>query len=218
MRKIFFIMNMNVSRSLRILVCAAAALLWHRSLPAAEAKVTTEHIANESTSPKFTFKNIPHPSKTDAATSATFTIVEGERDENGGELDVLHDGRLPTEEDEPAANFFFNAGTEGGRLLVDLKEAIDIKQINTYSWHPNTRGPQVYSLYAAEGKEDGFNAKPAKGSEPEKSGWKLLAKVDTRPKSGEGGGQHGVSIADAGGKSLGKYRYLLFAMSRTETE
>src|SRR5207244_5303969 len=41
--------------------------------------------------------------------------------------------------------------------------------------------------------------------------------VDTRTKSGDGGGQYGVSISDSDGV-LGKYRYLLFDMSRTENE
>lgn len=50
-----------------------------------------------------------------------------------------HDGKLPSEEDQPAANFFFNAGTEGGRIVVDLGSVIDVKQVNTYSWHPGER-------------------------------------------------------------------------------
>ncbi|MGO9199499.1 MAG: DUF1080 domain-containing protein [Limisphaerales bacterium] len=49
-------------------------------------------------------------------------------------------------------------------------------------------------------------------SEP---GSALLAKVDTRPKDGEPGGQYGVSISDSDGL-IGKYRYLLFDISRTE--
>jgi hypothetical protein len=68
--------------------------------------------------------------------NAVFTIVDGAEDNNGGGLEKLHDGRLPTEEDEPSENFFFHSGTDGGRLLVDLGNAIDIKQVNTYSWHP----------------------------------------------------------------------------------
>src|SRR5262249_8460143 len=51
----------------------------------------------------------------------------------------------------------------------------------------------------------------------EKAGWKLIAKIDTRPKEGTGGGQYGVSISDPG-RALGKYRYLLFDMSRTEED
>ena len=164
----------------------------------------------------FKFKTVPAPAKTNAATKATFTIVDGERDENGGDLDALHDGKLPTEEDQPSENFFFNAGTDGGRLLVDLGAALELKQVNTYSWHPGTRGPQVYKLYASDGQGGDFNAKPKRGTDPLKCGWKLIAKVDTRPKTGDGGGQYGVSISDTEG-TIGKYRYLLFDMSNTES-
>src|SRR5882672_5382278 len=181
----------------------------------AEVKIVADHNPNDSATPKFKFKNVPAPSKTDGATKAQFTIVDGERDENGGDLDKLHDGQLPTEEDQPAENFFFNAGTEGGRLLVDLGSALEIKQINTYSWHPNTRGPQVYKLYGGVGKAADFKAKPKTGTDPAKAGWKLMARVDTRSKDGEPGGQYGVSISDSEG-AIGKYRYLLFDISRTE--
>jgi hypothetical protein len=99
--------------------------------------------------------------------------------------------------------------------LVDLGRAIAIKQVNTYSWHSGTRGPQVYRLYASDGNTEGFNAQPKKGTEPGTCGWKPVATVDTRPKAGEGGGQYGVSISDSDG-TIGKYRYLLFDMARTE--
>ena len=189
----------------------ASALLCH-----GEIKTVVNHNPNESATSAFKFKELPSPSKTDAAKDAKFTIVDGERDENGGELDKLNDGKTPTEEDEPAENFFFNAGTPGGRLLVDLGKATEIRQVNTYSWHPNTRGPQVYTLYASDGAATDFNNKP-KGVDPEKSGWKLLAKVDTRPKEGVGGGQYAVSTSSSDGP-IGKFRYLLFDMSKTESD
>src|SRR6266702_170900 len=179
-----------------ISLALGASVLAFGVVARGEIKIVADHNPNESASPAFKFKNVPTPSKNDAATNARFTILDGERDDNGGDLDKLHDGKLPTEEDEPAENFFFNAGTESGRLRVDSGKLIEIKQVNTYSWHPNTRGPQVYKLYASDGKAADFNAKPAT---PEKSGWKLLAKVDTRPKDGEAGGQYGVSIADSEG-------------------
>jgi 3-keto-disaccharide hydrolase/Peptidase of plants and bacteria len=179
--------------------------------------VLTAHNSNEKAAPAFKFDGVPSPSKTDAATGAAFSIVDGERDENGGELDVLHNGRLPNEEDQPAENFFFNAGTGGGRLLIDLGKVIEVKQLNSYSWHPNTRAPQVYRLYAGDGAAEGFKAKPGHGTEPAGAGWTLVAKVDTRPKEGEPGGQYAVSISDSEG-ALGKFRYLLFDISATEKE
>ena len=191
-------------------------LLAAATVPA-EVKVDVGYNDVDHAGPAFKFKEVPSPAIGTAATTATIAIVDGVRDRNGGDVGVLSDGQLPTNEDEPAANFFFNAGTEGGRLLVDLGGAINIKQVITYSWHVDTRGPQVYTLYAADGTAAGFNAKPGKEVDPEKAGWKLIAKVDTRPKTGDGGGQYGVSISDTKGP-LGKYRYLLVAASRTESE
>ena len=193
----------------------ASALLMSTVVSPGEIKIVIDHNANENATAGFKFKHVPSPSRGDAAAKAQFAIVDGQKDANGGDLDKLHDGAVPTEEDQPSANMFFNAGTDGGRLLIDLGRAIDIKQVNTYSWHAGSRGPQVYQLYASDGKADHFNAQPKQGTDPEKCGWKLIAKVDTRPGTGEVGGQYGVSISDSEG-TLGKYRQLLFDISRTE--
>jgi hypothetical protein len=194
---------------------AASTALVFAAVSRAEIRIVTDR--NEYATPDFKFKTVPSPSQSDAATKAKFTIVAGRRDSNGGDLDRLHDGKIPIDEDQPSENFFFAAGSDGGRLLVDLGGSIDLKQVNTYSWHPNTRGPQVYTLYASDGNADGFDPQPKKGTDPEKCGWKLLAKVDTRSKKEEeNGGQYGVSISDSDG-TMGKYRYLLFDVARTET-
>ena len=198
-----------------IIIASTALVLVAAVSARAEIKVTADR--NAEGTPKFKFEHVPLPSKTDAAAKAKFTIVDGEQDENGGSVEKLNDGGVPSEADEPAQNFFFNAGTEGGRLVVDLGSVIEIKRVNTYSWHPNTRGPQVYKLYASDGKAEEFKARPGHGTALDKSRWKLLAKVDTRSKDGENGGQYGVSISDSEG-NLGKYRYLLFDISQTETE
>jgi len=182
--------------------------------------VTVERIANGDASDKWNFKTVPGMAKTNAATKARFSLVSGEQDGNGAGLEALHDGKLPSGEDVPEENFFFNAGTDGGRIAIDLTNAIDIKEINTYSWHPNTRGPQVYKLYGSEGTADGFKARPETG-DPTKAGWKLIATVDTRPKGAaagdEYGGQYGVSITSPGG-TAGHYRYLLFDCAPTERD
>lgn len=201
----------------RMFGLAAVAILFAGAAALAEIKVTAEFNDNDKATPDFKFKNVPSPSKDDAATKAKFTIVDGQRDPNGAGLDCLHDGKLPTEEDEPQANFFFGAATEGGRIGVDLGSVLAIKQINTYSWHPNTRGAQLYKVYASDGTDQDFLADPKAGADPLKHGWKLIVRVDTRPKTGDGGGQHGVSIADAGGP-IGKYRYLLFDIARLGTD
>ena len=199
----------------RLLPLVNVALLAFAFCSRAEIKVVTERNASSDATAKFKFKNVPSPSRSDAATQAKFTIVDGARDQNGGELDQLHDGKVPTEEDQPAGNFFFRAGSEGGRLVIDLGKAIEIKQINTYSWHSSTRGAQVYGLYVSDGKSHDFIAQPKKDLDLEKSGWKWLARIDTRPKEGESGGQYGVSVSDSSG-SIGEYRYVLFDLARTE--
>jgi hypothetical protein len=189
----------------------ASAFVLH-----AEIKIISERNSSDSATARFKFKEVPAPVKGDAATVAKFTLVDGARDENGGGLRQLQDGRLPSEGDQPSENFFFAQGTDGGRLLIDLTNAIEMKQINIYSWHPGTRGPQVYKLYASDGQVDGFKAEPKRDTAPTNSGWKLIATVDTRPKEGDAGGQYGVSVSDSSG-TIGKYRYLLFDIFRTET-
>ena len=199
-------------------IAAAGMLLLTGLLCRAEVTVTVGHNDNASAKPAFTFTNVPSPAATDAATGAKFVIVDGEQDGNGGGVSKLNDGKLPAEEDQPEENFFFDAGTAGGRLEVDLGRVIRVKQINTYSWHPSTRGPQVYKLYASDGTAGDFNAAPKAGTDPETCGWKFIASVNTKSKDGANdGGQYGVSIADTTG-ALGKYRYLLFDVSRTEAD
>jgi len=204
-----------------------AALLMAATVSFGEVKVSVGHNDDDRATPAFQFKGVPTPAKNDAASNAVFTIVDGQRDRAGGNLEQLHDGKLPTEEDQPSENFYFNAGTKGGRLLVDLGGAIDVKQVNTYSWHPDTRGPQVYTLYASDGTDADFDAQPKRDTDPEKCGWKQIAQVDTRPDAdaapgegrgkgrGTGGGQYGVSISDSDG-NIGHYRYLLFDIFPTE--
>ncbi|MCU0913417.1 MAG: basic secretory family protein [Planctomycetes bacterium] len=195
----------------------AAVLLLTTALHA-ETRIVVERYGSESASMEFKLKDVPVPSRNDAATKARFTLVDGRRDANGGDLDKLHDGMVPTEDDQPGENFFFNAGTAGGRLLVDLGAVIDIKQINTYSWHPGSRGPQVYTLYAGSGTVPGFEPQPKSGTDPQQCGWARIAQVDTRPRSGPDGGQYGVTIRDAADGIVGRYRYLLFEIARTERQ
>ena len=165
----------------------------------------------------FTFARVPTPSATDAASNAKRLLVDGEADENGATLAALTDGLLPHEEDEPGSNFFFNAGTNGGSFRFDLGSAMAVSQINSYSWHPNTRGPQVYSVYGSDGTGAGFDPAPKGDKDPAKSGWTWIASVDTRPGGGDMGGQYGVSISSSTG-TIGRFQYLLFVCSATETD
>ena len=158
------------------------------------------------------------PALDDAASKATFSIIDGQKDGASPDLTVLNDGKVPVGEDQPAANFFFANGSEGGRIGVDLGSVISVKGVATYSWHRQGRGPQVYKLYAADGKAKDFNATPKKGTDPKTCGWELVAEVDTRPKTGNGGGQHAAEISNKNKKPLGEFRHLLFDVSRTSPE
>jgi hypothetical protein len=183
-----------------------------------EVRTTFEHNPTGSSGTgAFTFKTVPKPSRNDAASGAKITIISGERDRNGGNVEKLTDGRLPSEDDQPEQNVFFSQGASGGRIWIDLGRPVSVKQFNTYSRHVDIRGPQVYKLYAALGDASGFNAEAAKTGDPTAAGWKLIASVDTRSKSGPAGGCYGVSVTDSLG-SIGNFRHLLLDVRRTNED
>ena len=165
--------------------------------------------------PTLSSDKLAHRPRATRVRTPSSSIADGRRDLTGGELEKLHDGRLPSEADEPQENFFFRPGANGGRLLLDLGRLIPVRKVNTYSWHPGLRGPQVYRLYGSQGPAEGFTAQPKADVDPLTCGWTLVASVDTRPAQGEGGGQYGVCTFNPEG-SIGEYRYLLFDISRTE--
>ncbi len=209
-------MTLFVSYSYRFAFCRSflAAALLANPATGVFAGIQTATSHQEEGTAEFTSGAVPAPSKNDAATVASFSIMEGQVDPNSGGIETLHDGKLPSGADEPDANFFFAVGTTRGRVLVDLTRIVEIRQINTYSWHPSARGPQMYQVYASDGAAQGFNAQPKQSDDLEKSGWKFVARVDTRAR---GGGQHGVSVFEPDG-IIGKYRYLLFDIERTEDQ
>ena len=175
------------------------------------APVKFERNPSSAATHEFKFKTIASPVNDDAGSNAKLTLIDGDLDQGSAELAALVDGRLPSDEDEPGANCFFRAGSTGGRFRMDFATPIDIAQVNTYSWHPNSRGPQLYKLYAADGSDPQFNADPKRGVDPATCGWKLIALVSTLPDKGDDGGQYAASVSD-----VGKYRYLLFDCYVTE--
>lgn len=203
----------------RTSVRTVLALLLAAPAPfvAADAKVTVEANRGDQENAEFRFDDVPAPSPTDLGNLAKLKLVGGRPDQNGGRLQVLTDGKLPESSDEPASNFFFAAGSKGGRLLVDLGEATDVKRIGSYSWHPESRGPQVYKLYGHNDSAKRFDDALARG-DLEESDWTLIADVDTRDGEEPEDGQYGVNIAGEKEEGLGKFRYLLFDVAPTETE
>ena len=175
------------------------------------AGIVINHNPSSVANREFKFKNVASPSKDDAASRAKLTLIDGDLDQGSAELAALTDGRLPRDEDEPGSNVFFRAGSSGGRFRMDFGAPIEIAHVNTYSWHANSRGPQLYKLYAADGSDPKFNLDPKRGVDPASCGWKLIGLVSTISDRGEEGGQYAASVSD-----LGKHRYLLFDVYVTE--
>jgi len=182
----------------------------------AQPRITIAHNDNKTADAEFKFANVSSPARDDAATNARVVIVDGEADPNGADVTALVDGLLPSSGDQPRRNFFITAGSGGARLLMDLGKLVQVAAINSYSWHPNSRAPQVYRLWASDGSDAKFNAEPKANIDPRTCGWEMIATVDTRSADEtKDGGQFGVNITDARG-SLGKFRYLLFDCYVTE--
>jgi hypothetical protein len=146
---------------------------------------------------------------------AVISVVDGTPDGNCGRAAIyLSKARLPDGPDEPRDSFFFADGTDGGRLRIDLGSPVPVRQLDTYSWHPAGRGPQVYVVYGADGTTPGFDPAPKKGTDPTTCGWTRIAAVNTLPGDPNNvGGQFGVAVADPAG-SVGTYRYLLLDVAR----
>ncbi len=183
------------------------AWIWLAAAGISAATVVQPQIARSADGAGFDIAPVPPPARNDAANDATFTLVEGEA--AGGGLEALNDGVMPLGEDEPRSNFFFRGGN-GGRIVLDLGEVKPVKAVHSYSWHPGSRAPQVYKLYGADGSHPTFDAAPKRETDPLKAGWLPVAKVDTRPESGDSGGQHAVAVTPPLTRPLGNFRYLLF--------
>jgi len=199
---------------IRSFVFATFALFLFAASTHAQVRITIDHNDNKTANAEYKFPRVPSPARNDAGSKAILTLVDAEPDGNSADLGVLTDGLLPDAEDQPRRNFFLNTGTGGGRLRMDLGAVIGIAQINSYSWHSNSRGPQVYRIWASDGADPNFNPEPKGTVDPATCGWKSIAIVDTRTDE-EDGGQYGVSVTDLSG-SLGKFRYLLFDLYPVE--
>ena len=69
-----------------------AVLTFFSPICHGEIRVVTERNDDGAAFAAFKFKNVTSPSKADAAEKAKFTLVDGQRDGNGGELSALHTG------------------------------------------------------------------------------------------------------------------------------
>jgi hypothetical protein len=144
--------------------------------------VEFEQIPNQPTDSPQTlpFKRISSPSADDAATSAKVLVADGRVHGQSGQPQVLIDGKLPSTNDSPPQNCFFIAKSIEGRLFFDLQRQLNIKQINSYTWHAHERSTQIFRLYASDGAGN-IDPSPKFGVDPAKVGWTLIADVNTNP-------------------------------------
>ena len=201
----------------------AAGLLTAGSL-FAETQVTFEQIGTgrgDWDKPAWEFKNIHRPSKSDAALGATVTIAESRAQASCLAPNSLHNGVMPQQTRLRRDFFTFENGSAGGLIVMDLGKVIPVAEINSYSAHgpvggttwgeefDGARGPQVYTLY-------GSAVKAPDATAPASQEWVKIAEVDTRPKQGPWGGRWGVNIRDDKGALLGKFRWLVWQIKRTD--
>jgi hypothetical protein len=172
-------------------------------------------VENAATGMTYKFSNIPFPVRHDLAETGKFEILRGSEDPGDGGLAVLNDGRIPAMEYAPDWNFFFQDGSSGGRLLLDLQKEAMVKRVDTYSQNVAQRGGQVYVVYVSDGSSPDFVERPGVGVEPEEAGWTRLAAVNAAGATDEG--LCGVSVSDSAGL-LGKFRYLLFDISSSQPD
>jgi hypothetical protein len=161
------------------------------------------------------------PSKGDyldaaSGTGATIGFVPGFAAAHGSKgedraLPKLADGEAAANADDWQRSVWFDKHKIGdkesddGRFLVDLKKAVDVSRIQTFTWHAGYRSTQQYEVYGSAAA----TAPDAAAADPAAAGWVKIAGVDTRS-LGEGD-KHGVGIAKEGG--LGSFQHLLFVVA-----
>lgn len=139
-----------------------------------------------------------------------FARVHGAQDSS---VPKLNDGVAAGNDDDTTNSVWFDKhkvggrNTDHGRFVVDLKKAVDVSRVHTYSWHKKDRARQSYVLYGRNGAGDAA-AKNLKGA-----GWQRIAKIDSNELGR--GDKHAVSIAKKGG--LGTFTHLLFDVNRGAT-
>jgi hypothetical protein len=212
--RVFSTTEKGMPKGITQLILTTLVLVLPAVCTQAQVRITIDHNDNKTANAEYKFQRVPSPARNDAGSKAILTLVDAQADGTAADLGVLIDGLLPDAQDQPRRNFFLTSGTGGGRLRMDLGSVIGIAQINSYSWHSDSRGPQVYRVWASDGADPNFNPEPKGTVDPARCGWKSIAIVDTRTDE-EDGGQYGVSVTDLSG-SLGKFRYLLFDLYPVE--
>lgn len=150
------------------------------------------------------------------AAGATIVAVDGFAPVHGAQDQAvmkLVDGKAAQNHDDSESSVWFDKhkvkgkDTDRGRLLIDLKDAVDVSRVNTYSWHRGDRARQSYVLYGRNGAGD------AAAKNLTAAGWQRIASVDSN--SLGNGDKHAASVAKKGG--LGTYTHLLMDVKRGRT-
>ncbi|MEE2886565.1 MAG: hypothetical protein VX951_03950 [Planctomycetota bacterium] len=190
-----------------LLVLASLAIL----LPSVSAQVlvTTEvdYGSDRETNGTFVFATVPSNSSTDLANGLTFKVLAGSPHGASGPISVLTDGSAQKNWDSVPESFFTTDDTTHIRIQVQFASVYDIGQINTFSWHRNSRSRQQYRVYTALAPSNNAPDFTAAAFQDDaalaKLGYTAVASVDTGSHSG---GQAGASIDGKIGLSV----YVLF--------
>src|SRR5262249_14985213 len=143
----------------------------------ADVTIVVDRNMCDNATPQFRFARVPPPSPDDAATTGKSDLIPGRIARTSPGLTAVNDGRAPADWDEPASNLFFAPGSWGGRFRIDLGSVIPVAQINSYSWHPDSRAAQLYKVYGSDASDPSFNPAPESQIDPAAAGWKLIAFV-----------------------------------------
>jgi len=151
-----------------------------------------------------------------SGSGATITAVDGFARVHAAQdasVPKLIDGVAAKNHDDTENSVWFDRhkvngrNTDRGRFLIDLKKAVDVSRVNTFSWHRTDRARQKYALYGRNGAGD------ATAKNLDKAGWQRIATVDSNALGY--GDKHGVSIAKKGG--LGTFTHLLVDVNYGKT-
>src|SRR5688500_13403512 len=91
----------DMKRYTRPLIMIVLLASWS-TVAGADVKTVTARQAGADATAAFRFKGVPAPSATDLGGKAKFSLLDGRADPNGAGLTVLNDGKLPTDDDQPA--------------------------------------------------------------------------------------------------------------------
>ncbi len=191
------------------LAATALSVVFSSTSASAQTTVTTEvdFGVDRETNGTFVFSTVPSNSSTDLAHGLTVAVLAGSPHTASGPIKVLTDGPAQKNWDSVPESFFAADTSTNIRIQIKLTNIQGIGEINTYSWHRNSRSRQQYRVYTAlapsNSAPDFTVASFQNDTALAKLGYKAIASVDT---GGHSGGQAGVSVAG----SFGLNQYVLF--------